>query len=361
MSELKPTYGSNFLLAFDYQPSALQEEGIPHILFIHSTQLNQSRKMFARLRDLYPKSNFSLLKNVSTNFLETDFPGKLEIINYSSSILPLDFHATDLGQKLVDDNIDMVFFGLNLDARPEVNPLDNSFAGRYDNIFNFIIDSGLYNRSYAIDNQFAVYPTKHLEHLWRGERFTLTWDICGNKLPLPWTLISLQEKEALFQLAQSGSGEGAIVNIGNFLGGSSIILAKASKLGHREKVFSFDLDSYSFSSEMYKINDVEDWIIFERKNSLVAAGEWKCQKEQAIRLLFIDGDHSYEGCKNDILAWVPYLVPGGILAIHDYGNVSQGAKYSSIVNAVFDTVLTDTDFTDFRRVDTLFLATRKNT
>jgi len=112
---------------------------------------------------------------------------------------------------------------------------------------------------------------------------------------------------------------------------------------------------------MYKINDVDDWIIFERKNSLVAAGEWKYQKEQAIRLLFIDGDHSYEGCKNDILAWVPYLVPGGILAVHDYGNVSQGAKYSSVVNAVYDTVLTDNNFTDFRRVDTLFLATRQNT
>ena len=35
-------------------------------------------------------------------------------------------------------------------------------------------------------------------------------------------------------------------------------------------------------------------------------------------MVFIDGDHSYEGCKGDIEAWVPVIKPGGILAVHDY-------------------------------------------
>lgn len=35
-------------------------------------------------------------------------------------------------------------------------------------------------------------------------------------------------------------------------------------------------------------------------------------------MVFIDGDHSYEGCKGDIEAWMPHLVPGGIMAVHDY-------------------------------------------
>ena len=37
-----------------------------------------------------------------------------------------------------------------------------------------------------------------------------------------------------------------------------------------------------------------------------------------VDMVFIDGDHSYEGCKGDILAWKPRLKPGGILAIHDF-------------------------------------------
>lgn len=35
-------------------------------------------------------------------------------------------------------------------------------------------------------------------------------------------------------------------------------------------------------------------------------------------MVLIDGDHSYEGCKGDIEAWLPNIKPGGIIAIHDY-------------------------------------------
>ena len=33
--------------------------------------------------------------------------------------------------------------------------------------------------------------------------------------------------------------------------------------------------------------------------------------------LFIDGDHSYEGCLKDINTWFPSLSPGGLIAFHD--------------------------------------------
>lgn len=38
-----------------------------------------------------------------------------------------------------------------------------------------------------------------------------------------------------------------------------------------------------------------------------------------IDLLFIDGDHSYEGCLGDIDAWLPHVRPGGWVAFHDAG------------------------------------------
>jgi MMP 1-O-methyltransferase len=36
-----------------------------------------------------------------------------------------------------------------------------------------------------------------------------------------------------------------------------------------------------------------------------------------IRLLWIDGDHRYEPAKLDFTLWEPFLVEGGILALHD--------------------------------------------
>lgn len=35
-------------------------------------------------------------------------------------------------------------------------------------------------------------------------------------------------------------------------------------------------------------------------------------------MVFIDGDHSYEGAKGDIGIWVPLIRAGGIVAVHDY-------------------------------------------
>ena len=36
-------------------------------------------------------------------------------------------------------------------------------------------------------------------------------------------------------------------------------------------------------------------------------------------LVFIDGDHSYEGCLGDLLAWRDHVKSGGLLLIHDFG------------------------------------------
>ncbi len=38
-----------------------------------------------------------------------------------------------------------------------------------------------------------------------------------------------------------------------------------------------------------------------------------------IDLLFIDGDHSYEGCCSDIKTWLPKIKAGGTIIFHDYG------------------------------------------
>jgi predicted O-methyltransferase YrrM len=50
-------------------------------------------------------------------------------------------------------------------------------------------------------------------------------------------------------------------------------------------------------------------------DSKVAGGEWDTGP---VDMVFVDGDHSYEGCSGDIKAWLPNIKDGGILSIHDY-------------------------------------------
>lgn len=39
--------------------------------------------------------------------------------------------------------------------------------------------------------------------------------------------------------------------------------------------------------------------------------------DRALDLLFIDGDHSYEGVRRDYELWAPLVRPGGVIAFHD--------------------------------------------
>lgn len=40
--------------------------------------------------------------------------------------------------------------------------------------------------------------------------------------------------------------------------------------------------------------------------------------DASVDLLFLDGDHSHEGVKRDLLAWMPKMKPGGVFFGHDY-------------------------------------------
>lgn len=54
-----------------------------------------------------------------------------------------------------------------------------------------------------------------------------------------------------------------------------------------------------------------------RSRSVEAA---KALPEGKFDFVFLDADHSYEGCKADIDAWLPRVKPGGWLGGHDYDN-----------------------------------------
>lgn len=60
----------------------------------------------------------------------------------------------------------------------------------------------------------------------------------------------------------------------------------------------------------------KDKIQFEYKSSTEFAPE---VEDESLDFIFIDGDHSYEGCMNDFNAWWPKIKKGGLFAGHDYG------------------------------------------
>lgn len=57
-------------------------------------------------------------------------------------------------------------------------------------------------------------------------------------------------------------------------------------------------------------------------------------RDGILDFVFIDGDHSYAGCKSDIEVWSPKVKAGGLISGHDYGNMDYafGLEVKQIVD-----------------------------
>jgi hypothetical protein len=72
-----------------------------------------------------------------------------------------------------------------------------------------------------------------------------------------------------------------------------------------------------------------------RMTSLEAAGRFAAE---SVDWVFIDGDHSYQGCSADIDAWWPKIRKGGILSGHDYRTDKAGFGVIQAVDEAFKDV-----------------------
>jgi predicted O-methyltransferase YrrM len=142
----------------------------------------------------------------------------------------------------------------------------------------------------------------------------------------------------LMQLAAHAPGDGVIVEIGSFKGLSTCWLALGAKRANRGKVWAVDHFSGSpehqpgqrhadkdiaasgSTLEIFKANiaraGIADQVEIIAARSSEAAPAWS---GGSIRLLFIDGDHSYEESKRDFESWLPHVVKDGLIGFHDIG------------------------------------------
>lgn len=129
--------------------------------------------------------------------------------------------------------------------------------------------------------------------------------------------------------------EGDILEIGSFKGKSTIILAKAAKAAGHEKIYACDPLSLSCSTDptdavkeelpdIFFNNlqkyEVREQVEFFQMRSDKLSEIW----DKPLKVLWIDGDHTYEGVMNDILLFEKHLRPGAIVCFHDVLHEFEG-------------------------------------
>lgn len=140
--------------------------------------------------------------------------------------------------------------------------------------------------------------------------------------------------EALADLAAGVPSDQAIVEIGVFKAKTACYLAAGASTGpgaHVWGVDPWDLPGDRYSDRPYFTRPTtrrsarqtvaamgfSDRITLIREFSTALAKEWTGPK---VGMLFVDGDHSYDGCRDDVDAWIPHLANGAVIAFDDYGN-----------------------------------------
>lgn len=137
-----------------------------------------------------------------------------------------------------------------------------------------------------------------------------------------------REGEFLYNAARNCTGKGVIVEIGSWKGRSTIWLGRGSKAGNKVKVYAIDPHTGSpthrqmygrvWTFKEFKENieaaDVGDVVMPIVETSEEAEKDWN---DRPVELLWIDGNHEYKFVKQDFDIWVPHLINGGIIALHD--------------------------------------------
>ena len=125
------------------------------------------------------------------------------------------------------------------------------------------------------------------------------------------------------------SAVSSVVEIGSHKGGTLFVWAQLIKSQSDSFLCSIDLPGGDFGGGLKAGNDsLFEAFCADGQDLLVLRGDSHSPKtvaeldkylgaEKKVDFLFIDGDHSYQGVKQDFVMYKPFVKAGGFIAFHD--------------------------------------------
>jgi predicted O-methyltransferase YrrM len=184
----------------------------------------------------------------------------------------------------------------------------------------------------------------------------------------PRTMHSPAEAAALVRLA---AGARRVVELGVYEGSSALVLARALSAEAQLHLVDPFADATGWALRPGWRASATATRLAVRRATLLGGPtvHWHLARSQdvgrtwtggPVDLVFIDGDHSPEGCREDWEFWHPHLSPAGSICFHDAragrpgGNGGPGP--TAVVDEVFRT--TQTGWTIVEEVDSLVVVRR---
>lgn len=141
-------------------------------------------------------------------------------------------------------------------------------------------------------------------------------------------LIRTAEVRLLFLAAALPTAEGDVLEIGSYKGRSTVALAKGARWAGQSTIVACDpFTNPATTDPTLKAETYEEFCAALDRHGVAAhvevrrqfSGELAREWDRPLRLLWIDGDHTYEGVETDVAGFFPHLVRGAVVAFHDIG------------------------------------------
>jgi predicted O-methyltransferase YrrM len=152
------------------------------------------------------------------------------------------------------------------------------------------------------------------------------------------THMTINERLMLTQQALQLRPEFRALEVGSYLGASTAFLAfAATRIGgvvHAVDTWGNDIMGAEGKRDTLpefqrNVAPFAHFIQTHRGWSLDIARAWS----EPLDLLFIDGDHHEEAVVADLRAWLPFLKPGGWLAMHDIDHPDVRKAFERVIGA----------------------------
>lgn len=163
------------------------------------------------------------------------------------------------------------------------------------------------------------------------------------------------EFRSMLSVVLSYTDLNSFLEIGAFKGGSLYLLIKHMSVSG--SAFVIDRKDPTFNGDVaVTLSEWKTWVVpgqtlditYRDSHSNEAFDEFVKNMEihqvKCLDLLFMDGDHCYEGVKKDYEMYSPFVRVGGIIAFHDispngpvfevpkaWGEIKKGKKYMEIL------------------------------
>jgi predicted O-methyltransferase YrrM len=173
------------------------------------------------------------------------------------------------------------------------------------------------------------------------------------------------EANELYSLAKEVKADGSIVEIGSFVGKSTIAIAAGNADGGKREFYTIDthegnpehtqagqpyfdgshMTTHTALLENLAKAGLSNHVHVLKEDALKIGQTWL----SAIAMLFVDTAHDYDTTRNTLELWNEHVSIGGVVAIHDY---------KPFAGAVDDWLEAHPEFERVKQVETMLVTKR---